>query len=111
MHIGSRILRGLGYEVTGFTDPREAIDALHQRVSEFDLVITDLNMPLISGVDLAVSCLQLRPGSPVILVSDFIEETIREEARSLGIRETLAKPFTAQSLAEAVHRVLAQPAA
>lgn len=67
-----RLLRRRGYEVSGFTDPHEAMAALHQEPQRFDLIVTDYNMPGFSGLDLLRQALQINPQLPVALASGYV---------------------------------------
>jgi PAS domain S-box-containing protein len=106
--IGTKILEHLGYKVTGFTSAQEALAAFARQPGGFDLVITDLTMPGMNGIDLADALVDLRPDIPILLATGYIEESIREQANILGFREILVKPLATQILAEAVQRVLAK---
>jgi len=100
-----RILERLGYRVTGFTHAAEAMQAFRENPSQFDLVITDLNMPGESGLHVAAELLKLRPDVPVALCSGHVTEELRQRARAIGIREVFYKPNTMEELSEAVHRL------
>lgn len=104
--IGSKILQHLGYQVTVFTSGKNALAAFTAQPDGFDLVITDLTMPGMTGIDLADALLEIRRDIPVVLATGYIEESVREQATLLGFREILVKPLSAQILAEAVQRVL-----
>jgi len=104
--IGTKILQRVGYKVTGFTSAREALAAFTQQPNGFDLVITDLTMPGMTGIDLADALLAVRSDIPILLATGYIEESIRDQASLLGFREIILKPVSAQLLAEAVHRVI-----
>jgi CheY-like chemotaxis protein len=108
--IGTKILQLLGYQVTAFTSAREALDAFIAEPGGFDLVITDLTMPGMTGIDLADALLATRGDLPILLTTGYIEDSIRDQLGLLGFREVLVKPVSAQVLAEAVRRVLGQKA-
>jgi PAS domain S-box-containing protein len=103
-----RMLERLGYEVTGFTRAADAMRAVRDRPGQFDLFITDLNMPGASGLQVAAEVLKVRPDLPVVLCSGHVTEELREQARNAGIREVLNKPNTMQELSETIHRVASQ---
>jgi PAS domain S-box-containing protein len=63
------MLQRLGYKVTGCTDPHKALETFRSRPDEFDVVVSDLSMPGVSGLDLARELLQIRPGIPILLAS------------------------------------------
>jgi CheY-like chemotaxis protein len=108
VHLGQVIVEELGYTVTVSTNPMEAIASIRAEPAAFDLVITDLTMPYLSGTDLARLIFQQRPDLPVILVTGYTADLTAESVRALGIQEMLFKPLTLQVLGEAVHRVLAK---
>src|SRR5205085_7509800 len=72
----------------------------------YDLVITDLTMPNLTGDELARELLKLRPDLPVILTTGLGNSMNLDKARALGVRELVMKPATAQSWAEAAKRAL-----
>ena len=101
-----KILRNANYLVTTHTDPRHALEIFRARPGEFDLMITDLAMPGLTGVDLAVEILKLRPLLPVLLASGAFGRWTVEDARRHGIRGILAKPFQSASLLGAARQAL-----
>jgi PAS domain S-box-containing protein len=103
-----RILTRLGYVVETRNRAIEALDLVRAAPDQFDLVITDMTMPVMSGVDLAQQLAQVRPALPVILTTGYPGSLKREQLRGMGIRELLLKPPSVQSLGTAVHRVLSQ---
>jgi DNA-binding NtrC family response regulator len=88
------------------TNPVEALDAFRAHPTDFDLLVTDLTMPQLTGAQLATELLKLRPGLPIILTTGFGGSMNAASARELGISEILAKPATADALTCAAHRVL-----
>ena len=78
--LASRVLKRLGYRVSGYTRPEEALAAVRADPGQFDLVVTDLNMPRISGLEVAGELLRLRPALPVVLASGYITEELRAAA-------------------------------
>jgi len=104
--LGEAMLRRLGYTVSGFSSPREALAAVRAEPWRFDAIVTDTNMPGMSGLDLAREVARLRPELPVVLVSGRCERSAAELAAA-GIRHRLDKPFGADQLAEVLHRALA----
>jgi two-component system cell cycle sensor histidine kinase/response regulator CckA len=105
-HLATRTLEGLGYSVTGHTKAAEALRAFRENPSRFDLVITDLNMPGPSGLQVAAEFLKVRPGLPVVLCSGHVTEELRQRAGKAGIREVLFKPGTMEEFGEAIHRII-----
>jgi signal transduction histidine kinase/ActR/RegA family two-component response regulator len=99
-------LERMGYVVTVRTDPTAAVALFSESPAAFDLVVTDLSMPKLSGIDLARQILAIRPGTALVLVTGFSAKLTPERARDLGFRQLVHKPTTLSSLAEAVHRAL-----
>ena len=106
--LGKKMLERLGYVVTMKTSPLEAIAAVRDQAEPFALVITDLTMPFMDGAKLGSQLLQMQPRLPIILTTGYSGVMTAAKARELGFRELLSKPSTAQTLGEAVHRVLHQ---
>jgi PAS domain S-box-containing protein len=104
--IATRILQPLGYRVTAFTSASDAVAAFAARPNDFDIVITDLTMPGMTGMALADALRETRPDIPILLATGYVEESVREQASLLGFREILAKPLSRQQLAEALRRAL-----
>jgi CheY-like chemotaxis protein len=93
--------------VTAVSDPRQALARFAADPEAFDLVITDLTMPRMTGIELAQHLLELRPSIPVLLTSGFSAEWSAESVRALGIYGLLDKPVMLPVLAAAVRNALA----
>ena len=106
LEMGRRFLTHLGYRVTALTSSLEAREVFLNRPQAFDLVITDLNMPLVSGLDLAAAMVQVRPEMPIILYSGVSEAVPPEIASQAGIRGVLRKPTNIADLAGIIRRLL-----
>lgn len=85
-----------GWRVTTFARGEELVDALRARPACFDLVITDLHMPGMSGLDVARAALDLEPRLAVVLFTGHDSEFVRERALAEGIREVVRKPDAAE---------------
>jgi signal transduction histidine kinase/CheY-like chemotaxis protein len=99
-------LRRLGYHVTSVNDPEEALELLAEEPEEFDLLLTDLQMPRMDGVELAARVGRLRPELPVVLSTGNRWSVPVSTARAAGIREIVDKPFRLEELAHALRTVL-----
>ena len=99
-----RLLERQGYRFSGYTDPREALAAVRANPEQFDLVVTDYNMPYLSGLELASALKEMRVDLPIVLASGYITEELRAKAPAAGIRELIYKPNTVDDLCEAVAR-------
>jgi CheY-like chemotaxis protein/anti-sigma regulatory factor (Ser/Thr protein kinase) len=99
-----RLLERQGFRVSGFTNPREALAAAQANPDQFDLVVTDFNMPSMSGLAVASALREIRSDLPVVLASGYITEDLRQKAPAAGVRELIYKPNTVDDLCEAVAR-------
>lgn len=104
--LNRELLSGLGYEVTAYTSSVDTFDVFQNRPDSFDLVITDMSMPGMTGAKLAEEILTIRPGMPIILCTGFSEMINEEKARSLGIRAFIMKPYLKKDLAVTIRNVL-----
>jgi PAS domain S-box-containing protein len=103
-----RALSRLGYQVRTFTDATAALADLHENAAEYDLVITDLSMPGISGLDIAKLVQQIRSDLPVVLSSGLVSDEVQRDLAAAGVHEVLRKPFTFEELGETVARALSR---
>lgn len=101
-----RLLRRQGYQVSGFNNPHLAIEALEKHPQDYDLVVTDYNMPGFCGVDLVRAAKHIRPDLPVALASGYITTEIEEAALTEGADALVYKPNDAQELCDTVHRLV-----
>jgi PAS domain S-box-containing protein len=101
-----QMLEGLGYHVSPFTSSVKALERFTTSPDSFDLVITDMAMPWISGDRLAAQLSAIRPDIPVVICTGFSEIMDREKATSLGFKGFLFKPIVMKDLACAIRRAL-----
>lgn len=106
VQIAQRILQSLGYEVTAFTGSAVAWEMLRDHPLDFDLVITDMTMPHMTGMDLAKEYLAIRPDGLVILCTGYSEQADEEKAEAIGVREFVMKPIIKKDFARIVRKVL-----
>ena len=104
--LGTRILERLGYNVTGKINCIEALELFRTMPEAFDLVITDMAMPSLSGVEFAKKLIEIRPDIPIIICTGFSEKLDQEIARSIGIRAYLRKPIIMDDLCSKVREML-----
>jgi CheY-like chemotaxis protein len=104
----TRMLTQLGYKVTGCTEPQKALEIFRSGPNDFDVVVSDLSMPQMSGIDLAREVLRTRPGMPILIASGYIRPEDNEEVRSLGLPDLLLKPDTIEELSRSLHNVFAK---
>jgi CheY-like chemotaxis protein len=98
VQIGKEFLQSLGYRVTSFTSGPEALEEFQAQPQAFDLLITDLTMPLMTGLGLAEAALKLRPDLLVLLTSGYTEESICAKAKEIGNLQCLLKPLVLRHL-------------
>ena len=106
IELGKNMLKKLGYRVEARTLPVEAIELFKAAPDTFDLVISDMTMPAMTGVSLAKKLMQIRPQIPVIICTGYSEQIDESRAKELGIRGFLMKPFTIRELSKTVRKVL-----
>jgi CheY-like chemotaxis protein len=100
------VLTQLGYQVTATNDSQKALALIADTPSAFDLLITDMTMPHLTGLELTTKVLAIRPDLPIILCTGFSELVNKEQARTIGIRAYLMKPVSVYELAIAVRKAL-----
>ncbi len=106
LEIERQLVERLGYRVTACGDPAEALRLLQRTPHGFDLLMTDMTMPQITGDRLAQLAWEVRPDLPVILCTGYNDMMSEEKAHSLGIRRYLLKPVNTEELALAIRRAL-----
>jgi CheY-like chemotaxis protein len=105
-HFGARALERLGYQVVAKTASLQALKLFRDKPAQFDLVITDLSMPGMTGDKLVHELLSIRADIPIILCTGFSEQVTEGQAKAMGAKAFLMKPLTIKILAETVRRVL-----
>ncbi len=105
VEIGHYRLKSLGYEVTAFTDPVKAFRAFADAPDTFDLLITDMTMPQMTGDILAQQVREIRPDMKILLCTGYSDRMDEQKAAGLGIGY-LMKPVSRKEFAEVVRRVL-----
>ena len=106
--VASRLLERAGFRVSSCADARAAVDVVRLQPADFDLVVTDFNMPEFSGLDVARAMALIRPNLPVVICSGYITEELREQARLAGVRSVLEKQNIFEALSGLVALTLAQ---
>ena len=101
-----QILERLGYKVTPKTDSEEALEEFAALPDRFDLVITDMTMPKMTGDQLARKLMEIKPNIPVILCTGFNETIDEEKALAMGIDRFVMKPIVKDVLAGTIRSVL-----
>jgi len=101
-----QILERLGYKVISKTDSEEALEEFAAQPDQFDLVITDMTMPKMTGDQLARKMMDIKPEIPVILCTGFNEAITEEKALAMGIDKFVMKPIVKDKLANTIRAVL-----
>jgi PAS domain S-box-containing protein len=104
--IEKQLLERLGYQVVSRTISLEALEAFRDAPDKFDMVITDMDMPNMSGDKLASELVKIRPDIPILLCTGFSERMSEEKAVAMGIRKFLMKPITIKDLSKMIREVL-----
>ena len=99
------MLEQLGYRVRSMSSSTSALELFRSSPDAFDLLLTDMTMPGMTGASLAVEVMKIRP-VPVILMTGYSETITPEEALAKGIEEYIEKPFTRVAIARAIQRCL-----
>ena len=106
VEIGSQMLSYLGYQVVTATSSTTALELFKTDPQRFDLVITDMTMPQITGDVLARAMMRLKPGLPVVLCTGYNEKITPEKAADMGLRGFVMKPIELRVMAAAVRKAL-----
>jgi len=106
--LGNIMLSRLGYTIQGVSDPVEALEIFSRNPSDFDLIITDLTMPRMTGIDLAKNIREKRKDIPIIISTGYYDENIVNRGREVGIDEFVKKPISRNEIASVISRVLSR---
>ena len=101
------LLQRAGFRVTTSQDAAAALHEVGQHPLDYDLVVTDFNMPRLSGIEVAYALAEIRRDLPVVISSGYLSEELRKEARRAGVRALLQKENTLEELGALVKRLLA----
>jgi nitrogen-specific signal transduction histidine kinase len=97
-----KILKQLRYKATAVAEPEKALDLFTQQPDQFDLLITDMTMPDMSGLELARSIYEIRPGIPVIICTGYNDVLSGKTAKDLNVSALLMKPVRVNMLAREI---------
>jgi PAS domain S-box-containing protein len=111
VHLASNTLTRLGYRVTAFANSADALAAFRAAPESFDLVVSDLSMPGMTGPELAREMLELRPELPIVIATGYIRQQDEESVRNLGIRALMLKPNTVEEMGPLLSELLSDSAA
>ncbi len=106
IRIEENFLKRCGYQVSSRISSVDALELFHCYPNRFDLVVTDMSMPNMTGLEMAKKMMEIHKDIPIILCTGFSEVISAEKARAMGIREYVMKPVMMKDLAVTVRRVL-----
>jgi signal transduction histidine kinase/CheY-like chemotaxis protein len=104
--LGKQMIESLGYRVSSRVNSQDALRLFKNQPDAFDLVITDLVMPHMTGDELIKKIHQIRPDMPVILVTGFTDQMTQERADRLGVDQLAIKPITMADMARFIRQAL-----
>ncbi len=104
--LNHELLEKLGYRVKSTTSALDALEMFRNKPDQFDLVITDMSMPKMTGDRLAQELLKVRPDIPIILCTGYSERISEEKAKELGIKALAYKPLELKRLSQTVRKIL-----
>jgi len=104
--LGKRLLEGLGYTTESTTDPGKALDMVRNDPYKFDLLITDMAMPNMTGDQLVIETLKIRQDMPTIICTGYSATISEKEAADIGARSYIMKPINKSELATTARKVL-----
>ncbi|HJP17220.1 MAG TPA: PAS domain S-box protein [Nitrospinota bacterium] len=104
--MSKKALERLGYKVVSTTNAKEALDLFKESPEKFDIVLSDVTMPGMTGVDLAKELMNIRKDIPVVLSTGYSSIVNEKQAKEMGVREFIIKPFIKRTLANVIRKVL-----
>jgi CheY-like chemotaxis protein len=105
VYLVARLLERRGIAVVAFSDQEEALAALAANPDGFGLIVTDYNMPGMSGIDVAARVKTIRSELPVAIASGFIDESLREKASNIGVAELIFKANIVDDFCASILRI------
>jgi CheY-like chemotaxis protein len=100
------LLERLGYHVTPQSNSLEALETFRTDPTRFDMVITDMTMPHLTGDQLSRELLRIRPGIPIFICTGYSERISKEKAQAMGISGFIFKPVEKNVLSHKIRAVL-----
>jgi PAS domain S-box-containing protein len=108
IHFTRIMLDQLGYTVTSLISSMDALMLFRSAPQRYDLVITDQVMPEMTGLQLSVELLKIRPELPIIIMTGYSESVDQDKAKAAGIREYIEKPFTKRLISQVIRRQMGE---
>jgi CheY-like chemotaxis protein len=105
-NLEKQILKRLGYQITTCSSSLDALELFRADPGSFDLVLTDMSMPQMTGAELAKELLLIRSDIPIVLCTGFSERLNEETAINMGLKGFLMNPVVQVDMAKTVRRVL-----
>jgi CheY-like chemotaxis protein len=105
----ARALKQDGHDVVSNCDGAAALDALMRDEGGYDLLLTDIKMPIMDGIALALAASRDFPDIPILLMTGYADQRERASGLELLIRDVIPKPFTLATICDAVREALAAP--
>ena len=106
INVHQQLLENSGYQVTSFTDGRQALQAIREQPARFNALVTDMTMPHLTGAELARTALTIVPGLPIILCTGHSAMINREKALAMGIGAYCEKPLRRDELLGQLQQLL-----
>ena len=106
LHIGQKILRRLGYQVEIQISPLDALASFKSAADRFDLVITDMTMPGMTGTQLVRELKNIRSNIPIIVCTGFSRHISEKKAVDMGIQGYIMKPIERKKAATEIRKIL-----
>ncbi len=100
----TRALSSAGHKVTAAVDGQQALDILARE--KFDVLVSDIVMPNVDGIALAMKATRLFPDLRVVMISGYAQERMRAHNLDALVHKIIAKPFSLEEICEAVKNVL-----
>jgi CheY-like chemotaxis protein len=101
-----QMLERIGYQVESRMNPAEALEYFRLRADQFDLVITDMTMPRMTGIELSKKLKEIRKEIPVIICTGYSDLIDEKKATELGIAGYIMKPIGLMEIAKTIRKVL-----
>ncbi len=100
------LLKSHGIVVSGYSDPVAVLDVLRDESADYKILVTDYNMPGLSGLEFAMQVRKLRPELPVVIISGFIDDELTAHAREAGVTALMEKPFSTKHFLELLSQAI-----
>jgi PAS domain S-box-containing protein len=106
LELSKKLLENCGYTAITFQESKEAVKAFRKESGKYSLLLSDLTMPDVSGLDLAKVVHQLKPKLPIIIMTGYGENITEQEKKDLGIKKIISKPVPANLLTQTIRKAL-----